>query len=257
MIPICTVHGPVLDEQGRPLPLTWVVFEPLLGAAASSDDEALIVYRSRSVRTDELGVLPDTDLVVSDATGVTVPWQVTIRSRGELDRFEFVASEGRLALGAIPQLPSVSAPVASWVAFEGRVVSAADRADAAAERAESVGAGEPGPPGPQGPPGQDGAQGPAGAPGATGPAGNTGPAGPTGLTGAQGPAGPKGDTGAQGIQGLQGPAGPTGPQGPKGDPGNPASISPNGTVTGIAYYPSVAALPNPGTPGVIYVVPAT
>lgn len=131
-IPICTVTGLLVDSQNQPRRNTVVLFEPLLETAAAADQSALIVYETERVVTGDDGVLPPTDLVASNATGVTVPWRVSVRARGESESWEFIAVEGAMDLADIPQLPALSAPVAAWVAFEGRVVAAADRAVAAA-----------------------------------------------------------------------------------------------------------------------------
>lgn len=140
-VPITTVSGLLLDGQGQPRRGAVVLFEPLLETVPAEDRSALIIYETVRRVTGDDGVMPPADLVASDATGVTVPWRVQVRARGESESWEFIAVEGPMNLPDIPQLPALSEQVAGWVAFEGRVKADADRAEAAREGLEEMEAG--------------------------------------------------------------------------------------------------------------------
>lgn len=281
MIRTSTVHGLVVDSHGNPRPNTRVRFEPLLNVVPAEDLSALIVYRPVEVITDAAGLVPATVIVASDATGVDVPWRVTIRANGSAHSWEFLAPyDAVLDLATVPQLPDLDETVATWTVFASQVTTDADRAEAAAVRAEAAGGGElvqgpkgdPGEPGPQGEPGSQGIPGLPGLPGEPGQVGLTGDPGPKGDKGdpgVDGAPGPKGDTGERGLQGIQGIQG---VKGDKGDPGEPGtsvaystqpkttwSLAPSGMIStgaGSHIRNSLALMPldvhRPYTPASFY-----
>jgi len=258
MIPICTVHGVMVDGQGRPLRDTVILFEPMVsGTMASADDSTLIAYEPERVVTDGDGRIPDTDLVGSRATGTLIPWRASIRSRTAPRTFEFEATPGRLNLAEVPELPPMSSRLTVW--------------DAAMQRLEGIGggSGEPGGPGepgasayevavaagfvgsesdwlsslrgPKGDPGRPGEPGSEGQPGADGAPGTPGAEGEPGQDGAPGAPGSDGAPGASAYevavsQGFSGPEsawllslrGDPGADGEDGAPGAPGADGQDG-----------------------------
>lgn len=133
---VCIVHGLVVDSQDRPRANTLVLFEYLIDGGPAAD--ALMLPKVVRAWTDEAGVLPDTELALSNATGVTVPWLCQVRARDGVFAFEFLAVGERLNLRDVAQMPAVDAPVEAWVTLQASVAADADRSEAAAARAEAA-----------------------------------------------------------------------------------------------------------------------
>ena len=111
----------------------WVQFDPKVDYAPLADKSALVVYDLVSVKTDSEGRLPLTELIASDATGVTIPWQVFLRVEGKRKKvFQFLAPAGSVTdLAEATPVPEGEAEAERWAQF-------AHRAEAAAKRAEEV-----------------------------------------------------------------------------------------------------------------------
>ncbi|WP_200860976.1 hypothetical protein [Agrococcus pavilionensis] len=76
--------------------------------------------------TDEEGVLAPVSLVASDATGVTVPWNVTVARHTSAERrFSMLVVAGaQHDLADVIELPPVDMPVDEWAALVARIEEA-------------------------------------------------------------------------------------------------------------------------------------
>lgn len=132
---VAMVHGLLLNAEGKPARNEWVQFEARVNLAPLADKSALVVYETVSAKTDQSGVLPMTEIIGSDATGVTIPWSLIMRIGGKRrEHFRFLAPVGSTVdLASVAHVPEGENEAMIWSTYALRAETAAAVAEEAIE----------------------------------------------------------------------------------------------------------------------------